>query len=141
MEHHLNQWTEGDITGLLTEGETIQNHLPPIKTSTDSPESFSKFMRQGKVKNAIRSLTHIKTGVLHLDQINADGKSVFEVLGDKHPPARTPSLDVLLPQLTNSTNNYYHLIVFDAITAEVVKWAAIHTSGSAGPSGVDSWCW
>lgn len=35
----------------------------------------------------------------------------------------------------------FHPVVFDSITADVIKQAALHTKGAPGPSGVDSWSW
>ena len=141
LERRLSQWADGDIHGLVIEGETIQTHLPTLrkKNYKESLKYFSKLMRQGQVTKARRALSESSQhGVLQLDHIQADGTSVLHGLENKHPIGQSPSPDVLLQ---DSSPVGFHPIMFDSFTADVVKRSALRTFGAAGPSGVDSWSW
>jgi len=55
-----------------------------------------------------------------------------------------PSAAPLYPECmdTNSDSSLvYHPIIFEALDGSVMRAAALHTSGSAGPSGLDAYGW
>jgi hypothetical protein len=89
-------------------------------------------MLRGNVNAAIRLVTEqAKGGIIPLDP------DVLETLKQKHPNAETADPDVLIhgcmPDL--------HPISFAGITADSIRQAALHTKGSAGPSGGDAEQW
>jgi len=89
-----------------------------------------------------------KGGVLSLDSMipcgqNSFGQSIFhaakDVLLEKHPSGLPPKPSVLLD--TPMQAPCYDPILFECLTGEVIKRAAPHTHGAAGPSGVNAYCW
>ena len=86
-----------------------------------------------------------KGGVLSLDSsgVTSSGnqlhRSVREILVDKHPQGRPAAPDVLLD--SNTERPCYDPVIFECLTSDVIKWAALHTHGAAGPSGVDAYAW
>ncbi|MDA8002882.1 MAG: hypothetical protein MPL62_16485, partial [Alphaproteobacteria bacterium] len=63
LERRLSLWQQGDIPALLLEGRTIQQKLPNTFSGDDHTErlakSFSKRIRKGSVKSALRMLSKI----------------------------------------------------------------------------------
>jgi len=78
-------WKASDFDSLMIEGLTIQArlsfHAKPIT------HSFSRLIFSGRVKAALRLLSDSATTVkpLSLDTVLPSGKSVREVLREKHP--------------------------------------------------------
>ena len=70
---------------------------------------------------------------------DGSGRTVRDILEDKHPVSEPPHTDVILNEDLNNTD--FHPILFDSITVEVIRNSALHTEGSAGPSGVDAFSW
>ena len=99
---------------------------------------FSKLMMEGRVRAALKLLSEgTGSGLLSLDEIvtEGSGKSVRNVLNDKHPDPELAHPETLLEDVD------FHPAIFDNITAESVRISALHTHGSAGPSGLDALCW
>ena len=61
-----------------------------------------------------------------------------EVLEDKHLEASPAHPDILLDDMDNDS---YHPAIFENITGESIRTAALHTQGAAGPSGLDAYSW
>ena len=148
LERHLAVWKAGDIEALLDEGRTIQGRFRPPPTKSIANEEkmtqqFVKFMRQGKVKAALRLLdSQKKGGVLLLNdtiQSNSRQQTVREVLLEKHPAGQPVHPDTLLQSYTTASD--VHPVLFDRIYGELIRHFALRTEGSAGPSGVDSHGW
>ena len=63
LERRSSLWQQGDIPALLLEGRTIQQKLPNTFSGDDHTErlakSFSKRIRKGSVKSALRMLSKI----------------------------------------------------------------------------------
>ena len=70
--------------------------------------------------------------------VGSTGKTVCDLLVDKHPPAEPLHTGCLI---SDSTVPDYHPVIFDDLDGNVVREAALHTSGAAGPSGVDAYGW
>ena len=103
---------------------------------------FSKLMMEGKVRAALRLLTkRMESGPLCLDEVTEDGsgKTVRETLEEKHPEANPVQPEAILNE--SLTSEDFHPILFDSITAEVIRNSALHTEGAAGPSGLDAMSW
>ena len=105
-------------------------------------------MKQGKVRGALRYLSHNTTGgVLSLDDtvpIASSGSepklcSTRDVLYSKHPTGRLPDPSSLLTSFPES--DCFNPIIFEDLNADSIHHAAMHTHGSAGPSGLDSYAW
>ena len=148
LERRLRAWHEGDIEGLLREGRTIQHSLPKYaaKEFTEDREeklarTFSRLVLTGRIHAAIRYLSENErsNGVLPLDEL-CGTQTVRQVLGEKHPSARTVNPQaVLSPGEVNSVE--VHPVLFDQITGDSIRASAMRTQGSAGPSGVDAAGW
>ena len=94
-------------------------------------------MFQGECGAAIRSLSD--EGVLSEDDELPSGDSVSDVLRSKHPPAQglvkeAISLPEVLPPPPNP-------VIFERIDADLIRHAAKHTNGAAGPSSLDAHGW
>ena len=100
-------------------------------------------MFQGKINAALQLLSQQgKGGVLCADEMVdlGDGETtVLDILHSKHPHSEPVSMDAL-PEGHNDPPEV-HPVIFDQITASTIRYAALHTKGAAGPSGIDAHCW
>ena len=60
-----------------------------------------------------------------------------DILLDKHPLGKDPAAGSLL----NHDSEPINPIMFDSLNADAIHQAALHTQGSAGPSGLDAHAW
>ena len=156
LERRLKLWLDGDISTLLREGRCIQRHLPSPTNQEDNLEKnarvFSRLMLQGKVNAALRFISKdTNRGILSLDSLIPTGKDLngeitwqtaIDVLREKHPKGKVAPAETLLSESESHTAEFYHdPIVFEQITGEAIRQAALHTHGAAGPSGVDAYAW
>ena len=65
--------------------------------------------------------------------------SVREILEDKHPEATTAASSTLLDN--EDTPEPVNPILFYGLSPETILQSALHTQGSAGPSGLDAQAW
>ena len=144
LERRLRAWHGGEIEGLMKEGRTLQYQLHPFArgSSHDQKEHtarvFSKLVFEGKIHSAIRFLSDSHGGgVLDLSA-DMDGRTVFEVLQEKHPPAGEVNIEALVSTLEPPD---VHPMMFEQITGRSIRNAALRTQGTAGPSGVDAVGW
>lgn len=148
LRRRLSLWEKGEILNLLKEGRALQKSLispqPPKRNITDNAltaRRFSKMMMGGRVRAALKLLSsNSDAGLLRLDETvdDSSGETVRDVLEDKHPDPQPIHPEVLLG---DADNDSFHPIVFDNITAESIRTAALHTQGAAGPSGLDALSW
>ena len=102
-------------------------------------------MYQGKINAALKLLEERskENGVLRCEEkLNLDGmgeKSVLEILQRKHPKPQELRMEAL--PFRNEEPPDVHPVSFEAITASIVRRAALQTKGAAGPSGLDAYCW
>ena len=152
LERRLLLWSNGDFQSLLDEGKKIQQRLPQ-PTNQENPDHiarvFSRLMLLGKVREANNFITRKSSnGTLKLDEqvpvTFANGetnmKSTLEILKDKHPQGINPPEAILLPKddsASISAENY----IFESLDASSIRDCALHTFGSAGPSGLDATIW
>ena len=137
---HLNRrlliWAKGDILELLKEGETIQSRLLVPTRSVKSIENISKqfatLMKNGNVTAAVNLITdNMKNGILPLSD------ETMTLLQEKHPEGA--ELD--RTTITSTINPEAHPIVYEEITPDTIKTAALNTKGGAGPSGMNADGW
>lgn len=103
-------------------------------------KTFASLMLRGKVRAALRLLSqHGSAGVLDLDKL-IEGKTVREILMEKHPPAQPVTPGTLLSP-TAHRGNETHPVLLDRIDGELVRSMALKTQGAAGPSGMDAVEW
>ena len=136
----LTIWHSGQLDLLVDECRCIQQHLPAREQRSEgkpfSDTQFARLVYNGKVGAATRYLTKGPSAVLGAQQVVGD-RTVLEVLREKHPPATTPTIEVLL----NKEPHKPHAVLFQAITPAKIKKVAMRMSGAAGLSGIDSEGW
>ena len=145
LSRRLDLWTDGQFQDLLREGRVIQEHLERTTKrgkqrdqEEDEARFFGRMMFQGKVKGALRALSESGRGrVLMLDEETSPGVTVREALKSKHPPAGSVHTSALLDEQPPDT----HPIIFECLNGNMVRSAALHCQGSAGPSGLDASNW
>ena len=146
LQCRLILWDKGDIADLLKEGKALQKLFvksQPFRRDTNDNAStacrFSKLMMEGRVRVALKLLSEdTGSGPMSLDEIvdDSSGKSVRDVLEDKHPDPEPVHAEVLLEEDTSNVEFYPAVI-----TAETIRISALHTQGAAGPSGMDALSW
>ena len=151
LERRLALWRCGDIAALLREGKCVQTHLQNTIRSESRPRNvariFDRLMSVGKVSAALKLLSEdVKGGVLSLDSRIPCGhgdtlsRSVKDILVEKHPPGQVAVTESLLESGCVDAL-CYDPILFEQLTGDLIKWAALRTHGAAGPSGVDAYAW
>ena len=153
LECRLALWHAGDFSALIKEGKCIQDHLQSAIHKTghsNVARDFDRLMSMGKISAAVKLFSaDARGGVLSLDSqipcsLDEAGcpltQSVNDILTDKHPPARMAVPESLLSS-DNANAPSYDPILFDRLTGDIIKLAAFHTQGAAGPSGVDAYSW
>ena len=133
---------------LLCEGCAIQNQLAKSnghsrKDHEVVAHSFASLIHQGRIISALRmvDISQTRGGVLSLDMIVPDtGKTVQQVLKEKHPRAEVPEPYALLSGVGQQTTGY-HPVIFQQVTAETIRAAALRLQGRAGLSGIDAYGW
>ena len=145
LERRLSAWRNGDIDGLMREGRTIQAHLQSHHLNAGhgngehNARIFSKLMLEGKTHAALRFLSENPcSGILNIDD-HVDGQTVLDALRSKHPPAGEVDPEALIT--SNFEPPETHPVLFESLTAQAVRNAALRTKGSAGPSGIDAAGW
>ena len=135
LKRRLVLWKKGDLNELMRETETIQLRL---KSSTPSnnieavSKKFAALMKKGKLNAAVKLLTSsMEGGILPLDE------ETMTLLQTKHPESSDLSEDAVV----DVEPVEIHPVVFDVITADSIKTAAMKTRGGAGPSGMDADGW
>ena len=142
LERRMKSWLVGNIEELIAEGRTIQGRLRSRKarSSESTTRAFTNLMVQGRVAAAMRVINDTSSsGVLDLDSRTLEGKTVREVLKDKHPKGKQASSAALLDPSEGPSPP--HPVLFDRITGAAIKSAVLRTFGAAGPSGIDAKGW
>ena len=98
LKRRLQMWTNGFFENLCDEAERCDKKLPKSsgKMSEDQEEKiFSALILQGRLREAVRFITDRQGGGAMApedDAVKPFGKSVLEVLIDKHPEQRIPEV-------------------------------------------------
>ena len=146
LRRRLCLWRDGMLPELVSECSSIQNHLPlrGRGTAADGEEksdvTFSNLVFTGQLQSAMRYLQpDSSSGVLSLTDVvdPATGKTVHDVLLEKHPAAVDAPSHCLLPGDPQTINP----IMFQRITPELIKRLSRQMHGSSGPSGLDADAW
>ena len=147
LERRMDQWSKGDFAELQREADTIQTSLLSSKnkhkrdsvgSSVDLARRFADYVTAGKVGKALRGLTSGDDGGVHQLDDEIDGRTVRDILKDKHPPVEPMSEDAVIGGDPPAPP---HPIYFSSLGRQSIKSAALGTQGAAGPSGVDAENW
>ena len=140
-----------DMQSLLNEGRCLQQ--PYRKSGSkkqgdfDYARHFNDLMSCGKVHEALGMLNTVPNSAtgkrpLQIDDTvmlqNGRSASVKELLLEKHPKAQTPPPEVLL---SGQPSSVHPVFFFYSLSAELLKKVALHSRGSACPSGLNSSRW
>ena len=132
LEKRLKLWKNGEIECLLREGRMIQRRIQKSRRNSDPPNKariFAKLVMEGQINSALRFLSEAESGgVLPLTE------DVMRQLREKHSEAQKASLGALLfgpvEEIPDSA--------YQQINGEMIREAALRTTGPGGPSGVDA---
>ena len=151
LERRLRQWSEGDLEGLMKEGNTIQHqfsrqHQHQSRSAQQTARAFAKLMMEGRVRAALRLVAEDSNGgPLQLDsQIGSDGcnttpETVREILLRKHPPKQSPKQSTIITPDAPIVEP--HPVLFDKIDGLLIRNTVLRMDGAAGPSGLDAAAW
>ena len=119
-------------------GQTIQNRLKvnqcqhPDEGKT--ARSFEKLVVMDNGKSALRlRAEHTYQGCLPLDEAQLDGRTVKQLLMDKHPPGQPADPSTISDC---SPTSIAHPIIFEEIDGPLIKSIIQRMEGAAGPSGL-----
>jgi len=142
LERRMGLWKSGDFDVLLSEARCIQSHMQRSTDARahgeDDDVAFARLVYTGKVASAARSVSAgAGGGPLSVDAAVGPGKTVMDVLLEKHPKAQPAEPDVLLEGDFIPPDP----ILYERITAALIRRISHRMSGSAGPSGLDAAAW
>ncbi len=150
LKRRMKSWQSGDIDGLVREGRVIQQHLETasstIRHDSGTLRGFTRLMLLGNVRGALRVLSNSTSGgVLPLSAtlVDSDGltKSVRDILEDKHPEPGPAVEEALLQNEHASQSPGTYSVLFEGLSGDLIRRAALRTEGSAGPSAIDASGW
>ena len=97
-------------------------------------------MSTGRISATIRCLPEKKTkGVLLLSEVIIEGKTVLNILKEKHPQAKTANTNYITEVRKDTMP--YHPSIFEQINGKTVQKSTLKTRGIHGPSGLDACEW
>ena len=135
LKRRLQLWESNQFEELLQESRTLQGRLPKGHSKMSDEELIKRFtnlMLMGNVKQAVRLLEKdASNGVLPLNE------QTLNELRSKHPEGQPMHDEMVLEGPMNKVNS----VIFDEITSDTIKKAAVKTKGSAGPSLYDADDW
>ena len=134
FNRRIAAWMRGEYEALLSEAIAIQERIVRKNGRNeirDKSRAFRGKMEKGLVKQASRVLEKKDKGVLPITE------ETIEKLKEKHPEPT----DINESALIDGEIKQAHPVIFNEITSEMVKKAAVETKGAAGPSGMDAEMW
>ena len=150
LHRRLQAWQKGDVNNLVIEGRTIQARLKQNSrnmscvSEQQTARRFTKLMMQGKVKAALRLISEEGKGALLLldtqlptDEHQPEPITVRDELLKKHPPGQPAHPDTILYPDPRAPPVFLP-VIFECLDGAAIRSAALHTNGSAGPSGLDA---
>ena len=153
LHRRLQAWQKGDVNNLVIEGRTIQARLKQNSrcmscvSEQQTSRRFTKLMMQGKVKAALRLISEEGKGALLLldtqlptDEHQPEPITVRDELLKKHPPGQPANPDTILYPDPRAPPVFLP-VIFECLDGAAIRSAALHTNGSAGPSGLDAIGW
>ena len=92
----------------------------------------------GNVNAAIRVLSDNESSGNHSLDTMINEQSVKEILLEKHPPAQPPYPST---PVTLHTPDFFHSVLFDSISPELIRSLTLKINGPSGPSGLATAAW
>ena len=138
LKRRMSMWKEGLFLDLIREAEQCDRKLPNssgVITSEKEIKIFSDLILQGRLREAVRFITDRQGGGImdpSDDAVKPLGKTVLEVLIEKHPEQRIPIAEDFMPC------DSLPAMIQPTITNAHIEKSARKLSGSAGISGLDS---
>ena len=153
LKRRMPLWQKGAISELVEEGRCLQKQFCTkqrggrLQGEEDRARHFGDFISSGRVHDALRMLTDesspeaYSSGNLKMDEMvtlgDGTSTSVRDVLLEKHPQAEPAAPEILL----DDTVPPVHDVCFESLTPALLKNIALHSEGSAGPSGLNAVAW
>ena len=134
LGERVKKWKDGCFDELLSECEMIQKKMSRSSTRQNHDQItrvFTRLMLQGKVSSALRWVTDNTSKPLDITP------QVKTQLEEKHPDAAPLATGALI----NGTPPTVEPVLFENIDADLIFTSAKLTTGSSGPSGLDSDTW
>ena len=142
LERRMKEWEAGHFLALFGEAKAIQARLSVNAVpqhSKPTSRRFAELMMSGKVKAATRLIMEENhSSRLPLNHV-IEGKSVRDILQEKHPPPCQVDITTVTPPMMNLIPS--HPALFDEIDGLTILKSVLSTEGSAGPSGMDASLW
>jgi uncharacterized C2H2 Zn-finger protein len=144
LERRLNLWANEHFEILLTESMKSDNSLRNSHNRKEHnnhvTQTFTRLILRGKIREAVNwLLTNDTSKVLNTNhEVDATGKTVSDVLKDKHPLPKTPNADLFT--LPDEVLELPPLLEVD-ITSNHVEQVARKLHGGGGPTGTTSENW
>ena len=135
LESRLKLWSDGKLPLLMEECSEIQKRLVTKlqKRKENKDKAFLQLMLLGKVGAAMK---HINNEDLTLG-VHPLNDTIKNLLLEKHPKGKEAAEDILLPETATIPNP----VIYEEINADKVHTAALHLSGSGGPTLIDADGW
>ena len=135
LSSRLQKWNEGDLRSLLAECREIQKRLAgSLRHKQESNrKAFSRHMLAGKVKKAMSFINNSND----VKGVHCISEEIRNILQAKHPRAEHPDVEVLLKVTEPPAQN----VMFENITADLIKQSSKQLNGSGGPTLIDADGW
>ena len=135
LETRLKLWSDGKISMLMEECREVQKRLAVKlqKKKENKDQAFLRLMLMGKVGAAMKHINN-EDQTLGVHPLN---DTIKKLLLEKHPKAEAAVDEVILPDTASIPNP----VIYEEIDASKVQTAALHLSGSGGPTLVDADGW
>ena len=135
LEWHLDLQKNDEFKELFLEDESIQKLLKIVQKPSTIAEISTKFKQLMQKDKIIRALI-LLTNNMGYDILPLDQKTIPQFVL-KHPQKSRASDDILI----NAPLEKVHPVQFESINEELIKRAAIKTTGGSGPSDMDADRW
>ena len=141
VKRRLEAWRSGNFIGLVDEAVRCARSLGSRSGAELTHEHvvkvFTRLMMKGELRAATRWITERSSGKVLSpgDVVDCNGKTVFDVLQDKHPsPNIMTSNDIV-------DDNDLPALMDVSVTSGHIERVARALHGGAGPSGTNSGHW
>lgn len=143
LTQRLQHWDENNYDLLINEALSCNKKLNGSKKDNNDDQVikvFNRLMIRGKVRDAMNWLVEKgKNGILHPNtEIDSNGKTVFDILKEKHPNKTEPDEKLFSMPSEMSELPYMPQIL---ISNEIVEKVARKLHGGGGPGGSNSEHW
>ena len=113
LKRRMDHWEAGEFSLLISEENMIQQCINVTRRNIADDDAkiartFAKLMNDGKIRAATQFLSRKQSkGVHNLDK-EISGKSVRDILKEKHPTARPANPDILLNMPSTGISESLH---------------------------------